>query len=270
VLSYEEYINEVQNYLDDNMKKDYDKTISMISEIALPSIITLLQQGIKKRTVHKKTTILNSGFSDEDKANRFLTLEYQYRMHPEISCIPRRHVYNDSALKDDIRSFPDFKYYLPNERRLVVTDVNGAIISRNQNEKEALKVIEYIKKISDYASKENIEYKIAVLAFYNGQVILLRKFLQDLFKTKNIYNFNDGNVKVSLNTVDKFQGQEADIVVLTMVRNDSLGFMDSINRVNVAITRAKEKLIVIGDKKFFGSIQKGSTLLKSIFNGDDN
>ncbi|MDY0139908.1 MAG: AAA domain-containing protein, partial [Candidatus Izemoplasmatales bacterium] len=64
-----------------------------------------------------------------------------------------------------------------------------------------------------------------------------------------------------------FQGQEADIVFLSMVQNSRVGFMDSINRVNVAVTRAKEKLILVGDKKYFASTQNESMLLKYLFKG---
>ena len=72
------------------------------------------------------------------------------------------------------------------------------------------------------------------------------------------------NVHVALNTVDKFQGQEADIVYLSMVQNNRVGFLDSISRVNVAITRAKEKIIIFGDKEFFQK-QDHSELLNKLF-----
>jgi len=269
IEKYEEYIENVKQYLGESMIDDYDRTIAMISEIALPSIITLLQDGIKKRSYNKKNTILNSGFSEIDKVNRFESLEYQYRMHPDISRLPRKLVYRDQALKDDIRTYPDFNYY-KDSNRFEVINVSGANVVRNQNEKEANIIIQELKKLSKYAKEHKINYQIAVLAFYNGQVSLIRRKLKSLFNTNANYNYTDGHIKVSLNTVDKFQGQEADIVFLSMVRNNgSVGFMDSINRVNVAITRAKEKLIVVGDKNFFASKQNQSLLLKSLFQGGD-
>ena len=111
--------------------------------------------------------------------------------------------------------------------------------------------------------------KIAVLTFYKGQVSLLRYKMQKYFSSSRLFDFNKNGVEVSLNTVDKFQGQEADVVFLSMVRNPigtnySIGFLDSVNRMNVAITRAKDKLIIFGNKKFFQD-QNYSELLKNIF-----
>ena len=55
---------------------------------------------------------------------------------------------------------------------------------------------------------------------------------------------------ISVNTVDGFQGQERDIIVLSMVRSNDegqIGFLRDLRRMNVAITRARMKLIIIGD-----------------------
>jgi len=55
---------------------------------------------------------------------------------------------------------------------------------------------------------------------------------------------------ISINTVDAFQGQERDAIAISLVRsNDSgeIGFLSDIRRTNVAITRAKKKVIIIGD-----------------------
>lgn len=263
-VNYEKYIEEVKKYISKDRINDYNKIISMISEIALPSIIASLQQGIKKQSFDVKNTILNSGFSSSDKLNRFESLEFQYRMHEDISRLPRELVYNNQALKDDKRTYPEFKYF-KQESRFTVIDVNGANVTRNQNEKEATVIIENLIRISNYAKAQNLKYEIAILSFYNGQVTLLRKKLQKYFNSNAKYNFSNGNLKVTLNTVDKFQGQEAQIVFISMVQNKRVGFMDSINRVNVAITRAKEKLIIVGDKQFFSKKQSNSTLLKNLF-----
>jgi superfamily I DNA and/or RNA helicase len=55
---------------------------------------------------------------------------------------------------------------------------------------------------------------------------------------------------VSVNTVDGFQGQERDIIVISLVRsneNGEIGFLRDLRRMNVAITRARMKLIIVGD-----------------------
>lgn len=258
---YEKYINSIKEYLDDDMVKDYDDTIAMLEEIALPSIIMLLQNGIKKKSTNTRSTILNSGLSEDDKQHRFLTLEYQYRMHKDISKIPRNFIYNSKALKDDKRTYDSFSYH-NDKPRFEIKNITCDLVEQNKNENEALAIVEELDTYLQTKPKTGL--KIAILTFYNGQVYLLRQKLQKYFNVQNKYNFYKDGVEISLNTVDKFQGQEADVVYLSMVQNYRVGFLDSVNRMNVAITRAKEMLIIYGNVEFFKN-QKDSELLRNIF-----
>ena len=260
---YEDYINSINLYLNEENKKRYDDVIATISEIALPSIITLLQNGLKKKSINNKQTILNEGFAEEDKVNRFVSLDYQYRMHPDISALPRSYIYENKALKNDTRSYPSFQY-MNQEPRFEIKNVECTDVYKNQNTKEVDAIMEELEKFIQYASSVNRMFTIAILTFYNGQVFLLRKRLQRRFKSQNKFNFKESNVRITLNNVDKFQGQEADIVYLSMVQNFRVGFLDSVNRMNVAITRAKEKLILFGNEKFFQG-QTDSDLLRLIY-----
>ena len=108
---------------------------------------------------------------------------------------------------------------------------------------------------------------MAILSFYNGKVYTLKRKLQSLFNSDNIYNFHNDYIDIALNSVDKFQGQEADIVYLSMVQTKKDGFLDSVNRVNVALTRAKEKIIVFGNANYFRTKSKAD-FLKFIFKED--
>ncbi len=56
---------------------------------------------------------------------------------------------------------------------------------------------------------------------------------------------------IKLATVDFFQGQEADLVFLSMVNTSTVGFMDSPNRLNVGVTRARYQLVVVGKRAYF-------------------
>lgn len=76
---------------------------------------------------------------------------------------------------------------------------------------------------------------IVVISPYSAQVKLLKESL-------------DQKVKVS--TIDSFQGQEADVIILSLVRSNEagdIGFLKDYRRMNVALTRAKSQLFVIGD-----------------------
>ena len=55
---------------------------------------------------------------------------------------------------------------------------------------------------------------------------------------------------ISVNTIDSFQGQERDVVYISMTRSNTdstIGFLSDVRRMNVAMTRARKKLVVIGD-----------------------
>jgi superfamily I DNA and/or RNA helicase len=63
--------------------------------------------------------------------------------------------------------------------------------------------------------------------------------------------------KISVNTIDSFQGQERDIIYISMTRSNTdnnVGFLIDTRRMNVAMTRARKKLIAIGDSSTLSSI----------------
>ena len=85
---------------------------------------------------------------------------------------------------------------------------------------------------------------VGVISPYRAQVQYLRR----LFKKKEF--FKPYRSLISVNTVDGFQGQERDIILISLVRaNDEgqIGFLRDLRRMNVAITRARMKLIILGD-----------------------
>src|SRR5690606_5328836 len=97
--------------------------------------------------------------------------------------------------------------------------------------------------------------------FYNGQAKLIRDMLRKYTGNKNSNsNFKLGEVEILLYTVDKFQGREADITFLSMVQTNRDGFMDNPNRLNVAITRARFQLVILGDYNYFSTKSKSEHL----------
>lgn len=85
---------------------------------------------------------------------------------------------------------------------------------------------------------------IAIISPYKQQIQVLK---EQLLHSPELLNY--GN-RISVNTIDSFQGQERDIVYISMTRSNSennIGFLSDIRRMNVAMTRARKKLVVIGD-----------------------
>ena len=92
--------------------------------------------------------------------------------------------------------------------------------------------------------KERLD--VGIISPYRAQVQLLRKLLRrrEFFKPFRSL--------ISVNTVDGFQGQERDIIVISLVRSNDegqIGFLRDLRRMNVAITRARMKVIILGDRK---------------------
>jgi superfamily I DNA and/or RNA helicase len=87
---------------------------------------------------------------------------------------------------------------------------------------------------------------VGIISPYRAQVQYLRRLLM-----KREY-FKPFRRLISINTVDGFQGQERDVIVISMVRSNDegqIGFLRDLRRMNVAITRARMKLIIIGNQK---------------------
>jgi hypothetical protein len=85
---------------------------------------------------------------------------------------------------------------------------------------------------------------IAIISPYKQQVYVLKEQLLNSLQLLPYLN------KISVNTIDSFQGQERDIVYISMTRSNyegRIGFLSDIRRMNVAMTRARKKLVVIGD-----------------------
>jgi ATP-dependent RNA/DNA helicase IGHMBP2 len=85
---------------------------------------------------------------------------------------------------------------------------------------------------------------VGIVSPYRRQVDLLRELLQHSSVLKA---YGD---KISVNTIDSFQGQERDVIYIGLTRSNAdnkIGFLADIRRMNVAMTRARKKLIVIGD-----------------------
>ena len=116
-------------------------------------------------------------------------------------------------------------------------------INKAEAELTLLTLETYFKKIG----KERIldeRLDVGVISPYRAQVQYLRR----LFKKREF--FKPYRSLISVNTVDGFQGQERDIILISLVRaNDEgqIGFLRDLRRMNVAITRARMKLIILGD-----------------------
>jgi len=108
-----------------------------------------------------------------------------------------------------------------------------------------------LKKIGSIAFDEN-NWNIGLIAPYRGQVELLKTLVRDDDSYLKLKSMQE---RVTIDTIDGFQGQERDLIVISLVRSNArgeIGFLSDTRRMNVALTRAKRKLIVIGDSATLG------------------
>ena len=116
-------------------------------------------------------------------------------------------------------------------------------INKAEAELTLLALEQYFKKIGKARILDE-RLDVGVISPYRAQVQYLRR----LFKKREF--FKPYRHLISVNTVDGFQGQERDIILISLVRaNDEgqIGFLRDLRRMNVAITRARMKLIILGD-----------------------
>lgn len=118
-------------------------------------------------------------------------------------------------------------------------------------------VISELKKLA----KENISNRevitVAVLAAYIAQVRALKEAVDQI-------EAQLGQIKVEVNTIDAFQGRDADICIYSLTRSNdyqNIGFQREKRRLNVALSRARDALVIIGDDKFCLSITKNNPFL---------
>ena len=91
---------------------------------------------------------------------------------------------------------------------------------------------------------------IAIISPYRGQIAVLKEQLEHATALQPYLH------AISVNTIDSFQGQEKETIILSLVRSNDdgdIGFLKDYRRMNVAITRAKEQLFVIGDSATIGA-----------------
>lgn len=121
------------------------------------------------------------------------------------------------------------------------------------NEEEAQLLIQQIETlVEDVGADSWIEEQIslAVITPYRAQVDYLHKLAEASSILEPLSHL------IAINTVDAFQGQERDVIAISFVRSNDkgeVGFLGDIRRTNVAMTRARKKLIMIGDSATLGS-----------------
>jgi nucleoside-triphosphatase THEP1 len=240
---------QLPHLIDEKILKEISKKENIEENLIKKSMFEYLISKVKK--LEKK-----------DGIKRVITLKNQYRMHPVMGEFISKNFYEKYNSEEAFKSpLPEtmFKYNLKliENKPCVWIDVPNNLCGEKSDsfnskyrECEAKKIIEYLKLWVYSEEGEKLTY--GIISFYKAQVKLIKKLLEK--------ELPDKKDKIKVGSVDAFQGMEFDIVFLSTVRSKReligsvqslFGFLVSKNRLNVAMSRQKKVLIVVGDKKYF-------------------
>ncbi|MFT3703948.1 MAG: AAA domain-containing protein [Agriterribacter sp.] len=177
-------------------------------------------------------------------------LEEQYRMHEKIMGYSSGVFYQHR-----LKAHPSVAQHLlfDADNPIVFIDTAGCGFDEKtegtaiSNPEEAAFVFKHFSHLINELSTHYINGhfpSIGIISPYRQQIQLLREQLQNNTALQPYTN------KIAVNTIDSFQGQERDIIYISMTRSNTesnIGFLSDIRRMNVAMTRARKKLVVIGD-----------------------
>ncbi|GAB6638744.1 AAA domain-containing protein [Bacillus cereus] len=257
---------------------DHHQLPPLIGEETLEEVVEKIPDEVKKEEVkaYLKESLferLFNSLSDEYKT----TLRIQYRMHKDImetitqfyegkdgkasyglSCgLENSDVQRDHQLEGEYvkRGQHIMWFDIPHEEEFFERQEAG--MTSRYNDAEIKIILEVLRDINQAVEKgkeegrisENEQKKIGIISFYGEQVRKLKHIVDDHRKDLPHLRFRIG-------TVDRFQGMESDVIIASFVRNhnkrnDDIGFLNEYRRLNVALSRAKELLVITGSSKMF-------------------
>lgn len=218
-------------------------------------------------------------------------LTQQHRMRPEISTLVRSITYPDLLDAPKTKGRPSLRGFQDNlifvDHRQLERDIRETAnwrdmtsLSSKQNQFEAEMVLKCVKYLAQqgYGSED-----IVVLTPYLGQL----RLLQEVLSTENDPVLNDLDTadliraglvppsnnkqsrrKLRLACIDNYQGEESDIVIVTLTRSNTncdIGFMSAPERLNVLLSRARDALLIIGNSETFLGSRKGKPVWEQLF-----
>ncbi|KAK7305619.1 hypothetical protein VNO77_43525 [Canavalia gladiata] len=180
-------------------------------------------------------------------------LNVQYRMHPSISLFPNKEFYENQL--SDAPNVREMSYNRPFLEGKMYSSYSFINIAKGKersgrghslkNMVEASVISVIIKGLENEFFRTRKKVSIGIISPYNAQVYEIQERIKQ-------YNLVDPDFSVSVRSVDGFQGGEEDIIIISTVRsneNAKIGFLSNRQRANVALTRARHCLWILGNEK---------------------
>jgi len=218
----------------DPMYNSYDSIDGIYQEFFTPerwdtfnksSFSMLLSQFVQNN--------IESGKADFDENPYVAVMKRQYRMNKGIFNLikPVYDIHPGFDLIDEKQQAS-----VKDVRCINISGKEMSVHTSKQNIDEADAIIDFIKELGQKRNEYSDIKSIGIITGYKPQENYLRRKIKK-YKIKG----------VQLGTFDRFQGREYDLVIISLVRTEALGFLDDVRRMNVAFSRAKKHLIVFGN-----------------------
>src|SRR5258706_9042607 len=185
-------------------------------------------------------------------------LNVQYRMHESIMQFPSHYFYEDGLIAHEsvkhelLRSYEQPIEFIDTAGCGYVEKQDPETLSRFNQEEAELLIHQVEKLVESIGTSAWLDEKITlgIITPYSAQVDRLQHLAEGSEILESLHRL------ISINTVDAFQGQERDVIAISFVRSNEkseVGFLSDIRRTNVAMTRARKQLILIGDSATLGA-----------------
>ena len=258
-------IHEIESFIPLTLQKNLSKLKRVIllgDENQLPPIVK--SQGIRTQCLYHLSLfnrLIKSGYKNS------ITLTQQGRARSEIVDLYRYKYNNLTDMKEVINKYPKknfgFKY---NVQFINVEEFNskGEEINSNYSYYN-LPEAEYCIGIFMYMCLTGYNPEnITILCTYNGQ----KELIKEIYNKKCTWNkLFSGISKIC--TVDKYQGQQNDYIILSLVRTKKIGYLRDIRRFIVSLSRARKGLIILGKWDLFSNcieLKESFDVLKNRYN----
>jgi regulator of nonsense transcripts 1 len=196
---------------------------------------------------------------------RPIRLQVQYRMHPSLSEFPSNMFYDGSlqngvTISDRIRPELDFEWPNPNVPMMFLSSFGSEELASTGtsylNRVEAMSVEKIVTKLLKSSVHPS---QIGVITPYQGQrAFIMQMMVMNGTVKRELYE------AIEVASVDAFQGREKDYIILSCVRSNdqsSIGFVSDSRRMNVALTRARYGLIILGNPKVLSKTNLWNNLI---------
>jgi len=209
-----------------------------------------MELGLHKTLLHRMADVVKHSY----------LLDVQYRMNEKILSFSNEKFYNGNLLSDEKVK----RWCLPSDNEpLVIVDTSGCGFDEDFNYKSRSLSNEgeyFILREFLMAHMEKIiGASIGIISPYAEQVRLIRTQIADDEDLKKL--------NIQVDTIDGFQGQEKELICISLVRsntNNEIGFLKDERRLNVAMTRAMKKLVIIGDFSTLSTNELFADLIKHV------